>query len=152
MEHKIFALYTMQARSNFKTVSIPGDGAVDVRRFWGISHKRIKDILQNSLTELGSMKVSILVQAQLEKDGEHVTAMLRSKSLVILESTDIRTVYFFHFFQLPFSTTFWDIAENPQGILPRVVQGVQFLYPLVWRCVSPGAQGVVLHPVAVCPF
>ena len=63
-----------------------------------------------------------------------------------------RTVYFFHFFQLPFSTTFWDIAENPQGILPRVVQGVQFLYPLVWRCVSPGAQGVVLHPVAVCPF
>ena len=92
MEHKIFALYTMQAQSNFKTVSIPGDGAVDVRRFWGKSHKRIKDILQHSLTELGSMKVSILVQAQLEKDGEHVTAMLRSKSLVILESTNINSV------------------------------------------------------------
>ena len=42
MEHKIFALYTMQARSNFKTVSIPGDGAVDVRRFWGYPIKELR--------------------------------------------------------------------------------------------------------------
>ena len=41
----------MQAQSNFKTVSIPGDGAVDVRRFWGKSHKRIKgSIYRSSLT------------------------------------------------------------------------------------------------------
>ena len=81
----------MEAQSNFKTVSIPGDGAVDVRRFWGKSQKRIKGILQSSLEELGSMKASIMVQVQLERDGAHVTAMLRSKSLVILESTNINS-------------------------------------------------------------
>ena len=35
------------------------------------------------------MKASIMVQVQLERDGTHVTAMLRSKSLVVLESTNL---------------------------------------------------------------
>ena len=89
MEHKIFLLYTMRLQNNFKTTSIPGDGAVDVRRFWGASHKKIKSVLQGALDELGSLKASILVQVTLEKDGEHADAMLRSKSLIILQSTNI---------------------------------------------------------------
>ena len=91
MVHKIFVLYTMRTQNSFKTVSIPGDGVADVRRFWGKSHKRIKEVIQSSLKELGSMKVSILVQVRLEKDEEQVTAMLRSKSLIILQSTDINS-------------------------------------------------------------
>ena len=89
MEHKIFPLYTMKLKNNFKTTSIPGDGAVDVRRFWGLSHKKIKGVLKDALDELGSLKASILVQSILEKDGEHVDAMFRSNSLIILQSTDI---------------------------------------------------------------
>ena len=86
---KYFLIYTMEAQSNFKTVSIPGEGTVDVRGFWGKSQKKIREVLRNSLQELGSMKVSIMVQVRLEQDGDHATAMLRSKSLVILESTNL---------------------------------------------------------------
>ena len=86
---KYFLIYTMEAQSNFKTVSISGEGAVDVRGFGLKSQKKIKEILRNSLQELGSMKASIMVQVQLERDGNHATAMLRSKSLVVLESTNL---------------------------------------------------------------
>ena len=69
----------MEAQSNFKTDSIPGDGAVDVRGFWVKSQKRMMEILSESLEELGAMKVSIMVQVLLEKDDNYATAMLRSK-------------------------------------------------------------------------
>ena len=79
----------MEAQSNFETVSIEGKGAADVRGFWAKSQKKIKEILRNSLRELGSIKASIMVQVKLEKDREHATAMLRSKSLIVLESTNL---------------------------------------------------------------
>ena len=46
IEYKIFP--TMESQSNFKTVSIPGKVAVDVRGFWQKSQKRMKEILQNT--------------------------------------------------------------------------------------------------------
>ena len=74
-----------------KTVSIEGNGPADVRGFWVKSRNKIKGILTNNLRQLGSIKASIMVQVKLEKDREHATAMLRSKSLVILESTNINS-------------------------------------------------------------
>ena len=82
----------MESQSNFKTVSIPGKGAADVRGFWQKSQKRMKEILQNSLEDLGALKASIMVQVELEKDDTYTTVMLRSKSLVVLQSINLNTI------------------------------------------------------------
>ena len=92
MEHKIFAIiYNASAEAILRLFLFLEMVQLTCAGFGGYPIKELRIVLQNSLTELGSMKASILVQAQLEKDGEHVTAMLRSKSLVILESTDINS-------------------------------------------------------------
>ncbi|XP_031549074.1 uncharacterized protein LOC116286651 [Actinia tenebrosa] len=77
----------MESRFNFKTVSIPGDGEIDFRQFWMKSKKKMKRALDKGVEELGALKASIMAEVSLMKEDTETTVMLRSKSLVISEST-----------------------------------------------------------------